>query len=148
MDDIEQQVQTVLDADPAIKAYCEEKFTRLPYVYVGLDPNEPPPKECMPAFSIFESDTEYAGDRNKDFVKIGVLVNSDAKETLGYKVTFAGWVHAKRLMNLAKKALLKSNLGKVSLKESGTLRSEVNPVWFSYLVVEIENIEPYYEEQF
>lgn len=151
IDKILERLQDTLASDEDIEAYCQEQFKKSPRVYLGTDPDNPPPDEDYPLVVLYAVPKSERGNVNRTKtheIILGAGVwnktvtrteDMEAAENLteAKKVTYAGFPQAERLRELAESAIMASLIMDKIEVGSETFPDVIFPIFRSDTKIEL-----------
>lgn len=133
--------QAALAADADIETYCQAQFSKSVTVYLGSDPDDPPPAVDYPLVVIYAVPRAARGQVSREIsreIVLGAGVYNDTIDRATPKqVTYEGFPQAERLRELAETCVLAALLGTKVDVGSETFTSVIFPIFRSDTRIEI-----------
>lgn len=104
-------VQTTLDGNSAINDHCLSVFQRLPTIFIGLNPANPPKFDGNCPMIVAGPGTRHREESQAHRVhqlRIGVAIQSSTQTHVGQIVRFAGLAMVDDLANLVEKIITRA----------------------------------------
>ena len=105
---------TILANDPAIKAFCQEKYALLPTVFIGFNEKKPPTVADCPVIIIFPGNKDEGLDQEVFTYRLSIgwsIVNETADTTVLGIVKYVGVEEADALGQLIWSAIAEAPTG-------------------------------------
>jgi len=136
-------IRTAWQNDADILSFCQENYGSKPFIFIGMDEQNPPQENYYPIIAALEFRTRGGGSSGRTIYEIeigcGVLNKNIETDETNRTFIYTGVFRAEKLRTLAFDALVKNNFGKITVK-GDTGQASNFPMFISGMTVSIEVI--------
>lgn len=136
-----ENIRDGLVSDSILNAYCTENFGSTPYIYLGLDRQNPPSVSPCIIISNIEGGN-IIGNKQSYKIMLACFVTDENITNTGKKYTYDGFLDVEIFREKIEDAIfrLRGKLGKIEV-ERASIPNNIFPLWSSASWILVETIK-------